>query len=392
MTEKEQKSGGKPKILFLGSQMATGGAQRILLDQAEWFCQQGYPVTVAFFYDQEGVHQAWQKAYPFPIINLNFYPPGKQTNPLRLLTGLPRLYRFLRHNRFEIVETFTHHANLLALPLAWLRRIPVRVASHHGRVANFPPWQDRLHAWVISSAITTCMVAVSEQVSFSAAREENIRADKIIVIYNGIRLLPSQPINAACRAALSAELGLKPGMHLVCSVGRLMEQKGYCFLLEAIPRIIQEYPGTVFAIAGGGPLLKELQEQAQTLDITASVLFLGIRPDVADLLSLADIFVLPSLWEGLPIALLEAMGAGVPAIASQVDGVLEIIVHNQTGLLVPPAEADALSQAILRLLGEPELRVNLSAQGKALVEKEFTQDQMCTRYRNLFENLLERSK
>jgi len=195
-------------------------------------------VMGAFFYDQEGVHQAWQQDYPFPIMNLNLYPPGKQTNPLRMLSGLLRLYRFMRRNCFDIVETFTHHANLLALPLAWLRRIPVRVASHHGRVANFPPWQDRLHAMVISSAITTCMVAESEQICSVATREENIREDKIIVIHNGIWLLPSQPC----------------------------------------------------------------------------------------------------------------------------------------------------------LLAEPEFRVNLSAQGKTLVEEKFNRDQMCTQYRNLFENLLERSK
>ena len=349
-------------------------------------------MTVAFFYDQEGVHHAWQQAYPFPIIKLNIYPPGEGTHPLRLLFGLPRLYHFLRKQRFEIVESFTHHANLLVLPPAWLAGIPVRVASHHGMFASLPQWLNRLHAWVITSSITLCMVAVSEQVCSSAAWEENIRADKIIVIHNGTRPLPCQPFDPARRAALSAELGLKPGGHLICSVGRLTEQKGHRFLLEAIPRVIREYPEITFAIAGGGPLLSELQEQARALNIADNVLILGDRSDIAELLSLAELFVLPSLSEALPIALLEAMGAGVPAIASQVGGVTEIIVHNQTGLLVPPADSEAISQAILRLLAEPEFRVNLSAQGKALVEKEFNQDQMCTRYRNLFENLLEGSK
>ncbi|OGO42530.1 MAG: hypothetical protein A2W36_03970 [Chloroflexi bacterium RBG_16_58_14] len=388
-TVTRQATGVKPAILFIGSQMATGGAQRVLLDQAAWFYEHGYHVTAAFLYDQEGVHQVWQEIYPFPLVNLNICPPGGRTNPLRTFSGLPRIYRFLRNHRFDIIETFSHYANLLVLPLAWMASVPVRVGSHHGREANFPNLLNRLHSFIISSSITTCMVAVSQQVSSYAALEENIREDKIIVIPNGIQaadnrlLAPSQPV------ALRAELGLQPGAHLVCSVGYLTEQKGHRFLLEAIPLVIQKYPGTIFAIAGDGPLLKELKGQAEALNLAGAVIFLGNHSNVADLLSLADIFVLPSLWEGLPIALLEAMGAGVAVVASQVDGVEELIVDNQTGLLVPPSDSQALSQAILRLLEEPEFRVNLGQQGKWLVEKEFNQDQMCNLYRNLFENLLE---
>ena len=388
----QQDTAVNPAILFIGPQMATGGAQRVLLDQAAWFYQQGYRVTAAFLYDQEDVHQVWQKIYPFPLINLNIYPPEERTNLLRTISGLPRIYRFLRNHRFDIIETFTHHANLLVLPLAWMAGVPVRVGTHHGRVANFPNSLNRLHSSIINSPITTCMVAVSQQVCTYAALEEKIRADNIIVIPSGIHLPDNRSLDPSREAALRAELGLLPGMHLVCSVGRLTEQKGHRFLLEAIPSVKQRYPKTIFVIAGDGPLLKELKEQAEALNLAAAVIFLGNRPDVADLLSLADIFVLPSLWEDLPISLLEAMGAGVAVVASQVDGVEELIVDNQTGLTVPPSDSQTLSQVILRILDEPEFRVNLGQQGKWLVEKEFNQDQMCNMYRNLFENLLEGRK
>jgi glycosyltransferase involved in cell wall biosynthesis len=221
---------------------------------------------------------------------------------------------------------------------------------------------------------------------------ERIRADNIIVIPNGIRLPENRSLDPSREAALRAELGLQPGMHLVCSVGRLTEQKGHRFLLEAIPIVRLRQPKTIFVIAGDGPLLKELKDQAEALNLAPAVNFLGNRPDVADLLSLAVIFILPSLWEGLPIALLEAMGAGVAVIASQVDAVEGLVVDNHTGLLVPPSDSQALSQAILRLLDEPEFRVNLGQQGKRLVAKDFNQDQMCNMYRNLFENLLEGRK
>ncbi len=124
-------------------------------------------------------------------------------------------------------------------------------------------------------------------------------------------------------AGFCQELGLHPDGLLVLSVGRLTEQKGHIYLLEAIPGIIEQFPSTVFAIAGDGPLRAELEARAERLGISKSVHFLGMRSDVPALLQMAHIFALPSLWEGLPIALLEAMAAGLPVVATRVEGVEE---------------------------------------------------------------------
>jgi glycosyltransferase involved in cell wall biosynthesis len=392
MASSEQKPRGKYRILFLGSQMATGGAQRVLLDQAGWFHHQGYQVKVAFFYDREGLGEKWRAAYPFPVIDLGAWRSrGGVANPFRLLRGWFRLYRLLRKGQFAVVETFTHHANLLGLPAAWAAGTPVRAASHHGRIGDFPGWLTRLHAWMINSPLASCLVVVSERVLSYAVESEGIKPEKIFVIANGIELA-QQPLNSSDRAALANELGLPPGGLLALSVGRLTEQKGHIYLLEAIPAILEQYPTTAFAIAGEGPLRGELEATAERLGISKSVRFLGTRSDVPALLQIADVFALPSLWEGLPIALLEAMGAGLPVIATRVEGVEEMIVDGENGLLVQPADSESLKTGLMRLLAHLDLRVNLGTAGRALVESSFSLDQMGERYEDLFLRLVERKQ
>jgi glycosyltransferase involved in cell wall biosynthesis len=392
MAASEQKPGGKYPILFLGSQMATGGAQRVLLDQASWFHHQGYQVAVAFFYDRERMGEKWRATYPFPVMELQAWRSrGGIANPFRLLRGWLRLYRLLRKGQYAVMETFTHHANLLGLPAAWAAGTPVRAASHHGRIGDFPDWLTRLHTWMVNSALASCLVVVSDRVRSDAVGSEGIKPDKIFVIANGIEL-SRQPLDSSNRATLQNELDLPSGGLLALSVGRLTEQKGHSYLLEAIPAILEQYPDTVFAIAGDGPLKAELEAKAERLGISKRVRFLGMRSDVPALLQIADVFAFPSLWEGLPIALLEAMGAGLPVIATQVEGVEEMIVDGENGLLAPPADVEALKTGLLRMLAQPDLRVNLGAAGRATVQSSFSLDQMGERYEDLFLRLLERKQ
>ena len=180
------------------------------------------------------------------------------------------------------------------------------------------------------------------------------------------------------------ELGLSNDALLVLTVGRVATQKGHTYLLDAIPKVKQAVPQAAFFIAGDGHLRAELEGKAVDVCLGEALTFLGNRADVPELLAAADIFVLSSLWEGLPLALLEAMYMGLPVVSTQVEGVVDVVIEGETGYLVPVADADALADAFVKLLQDENGRQRLGAAGKKLVENNYTDDKMCLLYEQIF--------
>lgn len=380
----------KPSILFLGSQMATGGAQHLLLEQARWFHQRGHRVVAAYFYDKEGHYEVWREQAPYPLINLNGWRKEKSlVNGLRLTRALIQLYFFLKKEKFTVVETFTHSANILGLPLAWAAKIPVRIASHHGRFEGLTSLQERFHRVIINSGLATRMVAVSSCVAELATEKEHINPNKITVIRNGIDMSVEVNLDEEERISLRQSLGVGTKDFLIITVGRLVNQKGHVYLLEAMAEVIKHFPHTKLVIAGNGPLQATLVAKARTLQIEKSVHFAGNRGDVPYLLSIGDCFVLSSLWEGLPIALLEAMRAGLAIIATKVEGITEVITDGINGLLVPAADARALAQSIMRIISDDVARERIGRQGRTEVMRTYSYERMCEEYATLFQRELE---
>lgn len=371
----------KPKILLAGTQMATGGAQKVLLVMADWFFRHGYPVDAVFFYDREGLEERWKEAYDFPITNLNAWQKGGSSikQAIQLLGGLRRFYGMLKHGNYGAVISFTHHCNLLALPPAWLSRVPVRMASHHGTILAFPVWQNRLHTLLVNSPAATQLAAVSHQIKQQAIHD-GIKADKITVIHNGIN--PSQ-VDPADRAVIRAELGLTEDQPLILGVGRITLQKGFTYLLQAMPQVISRFPNATAVIAGDGPLRPELEQEAKALGLDKHVRFLGFRQDVPQLLAAADLFAMPSVSEGFPMVLLEAMVMGKAVVASRVQGVDEIVVSGENGVIVPSQDAPALAQAVVNLLEDPTRAAAMGAAARQTVQDGFTLDSMCSKYEAL---------
>ncbi|MBI3160566.1 MAG: glycosyltransferase [Chloroflexi bacterium] len=373
----------RPSILLLGSQMALAGAQEVLLTQARWFHDQGYPVTAAFFYDRDDLAQAWQAAHPFPVLDLRAWGPG---GFLRLPGGLLRLWRLLRRERFAVIETFTPDSNLAGIPLAWLAGVRARVATHHGYIEGTGGLEMRLHGALANSGVAQVMVAVSEQVRALAQRKEGVRPARLRVIENGIR--PLEPVSAEARARLRTELAVPQGGLLALTVARFETQKGYVHLLDAIPAALAACPDAVFAFAGEGSLRLEMERKAKSLGIEANLRFLGVRRDVPVLLGAADLFVLPSLWEGLPMALLEAMSLGLACLATDVEGTRDVIRNGYNGRLVPPGDPRALAAALLELLTDAAARARLGAAARQRVLERYSVERMCDEYETLFMNLL----
>lgn len=379
----------KPKLVFVGSQMEVAGAQRVLLSQAAWFYANGYPVLAVFLYDKQGLAEQWRKENPFPIVSLHAWKRGGfgLVNLLRLVRGLWRLSRLLRQE-VAIVESFTLHSNLLALPLAALAGVQVRVATHHGIVEGSFRSLERLHAALINGGLATVLVAVSDQMREYAIQREGVRRDRVVVIPNGIKIPTETHKPVEEKALLRTELQVPEGSLLLLSVGRLTKPKGHVDLLDALAPPSNRDAAFVLALAGDGPLRPALEAQANNLGIAEKLRFLGVRHDIDRLLLAADIYVQPSLQEGLSIALLEAMAAGLPVIATAVGAAVDVIVDGESGVLVPPNDPVALAAALEELLVDVDKRQRLGRAGRARVAREYSLERMCRAYETLMLDVL----
>jgi glycosyltransferase involved in cell wall biosynthesis len=194
-------------------------------------------------------------------------------------------------------------------------------------------------------------IAVSDQVRESLIGQIGPIPNKIFTICNAVDVKRFE--RPGDKAALCAQLGIEAHSWLVATVGRLMEQKGHCYLIDAAARVVPSCPDTHFLFIGDGELKDALMAQTRRAGLSENIHFLGKREDVPDLLAAVDLFALPSLWEGLSVALLEAMAAGKPIVATAVSGTTQAMLHGETGLVVPPHDSQALADAIIQLLSAP---------------------------------------
>jgi glycosyltransferase involved in cell wall biosynthesis len=376
-------SNSKLHILLLGTQMAVGGAQRVLLDQADWFHSHGHTVAAAFLYDRDGLHAEWQNGRAYPLYNLEANKPGAGIlrQAFSLWHGLVSLWQLLRRERFDVIETFTFDSNIPGMLLSWLAGVPLRIATHHGKVRNVTKWQELLHL-VIAKNTASIIVAVSAEVRDDLVAR-GIDPAKIVVIPNGIG---PYRLNAVDMEAVRHEFKPDRGKTILVSVGRLVYQKAHSVLINAMQLVLGSGFKGVLYIAGEGPLRKDLEEQICDLGLLDQVRLLGNRNDIPALLSIADIFVLPSRWEGLPMALLEGMGAGLPVVATNVEGVVEVVQNHVQGVLVPPEDAKTLAEALSRLMSNAKLRKTMGIQARKRVQKFYTTDIMCENYLKIMIN------
>jgi len=192
---------------------------------------------------------------------------------------------------------------------------------------------------------------------------------------------------AADRERARAALGLPAAARLVGTAAALVPQKGVEYLIHAVAAVHRDRPQVHLAIAGDGPLRAPLQGLAASLGVADAIHFLGQRDDIAQYLAALDLFVLPSLWEGLPYALLEAGAAGLPVLATAIPGNVDLITHEQTGLLAPPGDRLELALALFRALDDPRLP-QMAAALHALVARDYSLERMIAGHVRMYEGLV----
>ena len=274
------------------------------------------------------------------------------------------------------------HEFTMAVYGAWAARragIP-HLFTMHGSRYYAGRLQRRL-AMRVAAAFSGSVVAVSHSLAQHLSRDLWLRASRVTMIPNGAALA------RVAQSTLRAELQLEPDDRLALAVGNLYPVKGHIHLLEALGCLRDQLPRLHVVIAGRGELQTSLEERARALGVGDRVHLLGLRSDVANVLAGADVFVLPSLSEGLPMALIEAMLAGRPIIATNVGEIGTVLRGGRDGILVPPADASALAQGLARVISDPALAQRFGASA-ALRAEDFSVAKMMDRYVALYQALL----
>lgn len=296
-----------------------------------------------------------------------------------------RLMQVIGQHQPDIVHTHLLHADLYGIPAAKRLGLPV-VSTRH----NDNAFRRRAIFRLFSRLwwrMTDAGIAISDSLALFCVEIEGAPADKIQRIYYGLE--PVQPHDRrAARAALLKELNLAADSQLVGIVCRLTEQKGVRYGLQAFAQLKDEFPGANLLIAGDGPDHAALKSEAWSLGLLGRVHFLGWRADVPALMAGLDMLLMPSLWEGFGLVLLEAMAQATPVIATNVSAIPEVVANDETGLLVPPRDADALAGALRRLLGDHALAQHLGLLGQDRVETHFSAAQMVEATAALYQRLV----
>lgn len=291
-----------------------------------------------------------------------------------------RVARLLRDQQIDVVHSHNTQAFIHGGLAVLSSGVSTLVHTDHARV--FP---DKLRYTVAERLLSTLawrVVGVSENTTENLHRYVRIPRQKLLTIPNGIEArLFEAPVD---RLAVRASLGIPSDAELLILGARLEPQKGMSFLLRAVAQLAATRPRVHLVLAGEGSLRESLGAEARALGIEARVHFVGVRLDMPALLRAAEIFVLPSLWEGLPMIVLEALAASCPIVASAVGGVPSAVKDGRTGVLVPPSDVDALARALHRLLDSPATREVLARQGRALFDEAFSAQAMTRRYEALY--------
>jgi glycosyltransferase involved in cell wall biosynthesis len=366
---------GVERVCLVIGQLGLGGTEKQLAVLAAGLRQRGVEVTVVVL-RAGGPREDILRDARVPLINLDLPLAAKNWQRLAVFTlALVRLRRTLRRLRPDVVHAFLLHSCVLAAPAARLARVPVCVAGRRSLSDYKAGLGLVVAAERIATRMTDLLIANADAVADDVVRAEGVAREKIRVIYNGLADSSFEPAPPAALAS---------SVPVVMCVANLQEYKGHRYLLDAAARLGERGLACTLALVGAGPAQDCLQRQADTLGL--DVRFLGARTDVAALLARADVVVLPSLTEGMSNAVMEAMAAGRPVVATDVGGTAELIEGR--GVLVPPADADALAAGLERVLRDPT-RARLRAEAAREWSRRFLHvDGLVDRHLDIYSELL----
>ncbi len=378
---------GPQKIVYFSDAIFLGGAEeylKLLIPELDRNRHQARVVVsprpairpLAEFFQQQNI----------PVDYLETHSPSPLSNflgPLRyFLRERPSIVHFNLNNSFGC---------FFPMIAAFCARVPWRLATEHlafelasGKRAGIGTKK------LVKKIMTFCLhytVAVSHATKRLLVRDYRIDPIRIKLIRNCIDV-GKYRFSAEGRHRVRQEFGVAENELLVGSVARFSFQKGHQYTLEAIPAILDAVPDARFLLVGEGPVRERISQRVRDMGLEGRVLFAGERQDIAHVLSAMDLFLLTSIFEGLPLSVLEAMAVGLPVVATRVSGTPEAVLHELTGLLIPPADPSAVSQAVIEILQDPERRRLMGYQGRLLALHHFHKKYLVRHLSDFYDQLV----
>ena len=348
-----------PHIAQMIDGLRFGGAEQLILTFARALQRRNVKLTVITLKRDEPQMQQELQAMG---VRVKPFHSRKLVDPVRFW----KLWQFMRRERFDVIHTHLTMSNILGATVGRLSGIPVVTSLHNTRTrSQSHMYHGRLEEWLLKYSVQR-VVAVGWSVA--EVYQERLSPKPIVVIPNAV---PSPPVlSNESREDLRSSLSIGPENTLLIAVGRLEAQIAFDDLLIAFAELQETQPQTRLIIAGQGPDQTVLGDQIQELDLTGEAQLLGLRDDVPALLAASDIFVSSSHWEGLPLATLEALMAGLPVVVTAV-GDVPRVVTDESGILVPPGQPKQLAAALRRVVVDDDLRRSLGQSAQRTANESF---------------------
>lgn len=379
------------QTLQIAGDSAYGGDKYLLIRWCEYLVEKGCRVEVV---STDATTISGLLQIPGVRVIDSIYIP-REIAPGADIRAFFQLYALMRDRGCEVVHTYTATPGFLGRMAARLAGVPVIV--HHqiswngGDFASLPGKMLYRPLESLATIASTRSICVSQATVDQARRYRLVPLRKLIKISNGIDPSEYLATNSSTREAMRKELGILEDTLVIGNTGRLMQQKDNRTLVRAMAHLDSLMPGRSFILllAGGGPERQMLENVVHSLGLSDRVRLLGFRGDIPTFLAGLDIFVSPSLWEGLSISLLEAMAAALPVVATSIPPNAELIEHQVTGLLVPPKSPRQVAEAIVQFVREPRLAQRCARAARQRILKRYTIDRMFQETWDLYVDLLE---